>query len=224
MFSPYEIISLISSCIAVFLVLTVHEFAHAFVAVKWGDDTPKIHGRYTLNPIAHIDWIGFVMLILAGFGWAKPVPINPYNFKNYKKGFFWTSIAGVLANFILAFLAYPLYLVSVKFLPIESFSFAFFTELFYSIYTLNLCFFVFNLLPIYPLDGFNVLDVLVKKKGKVMAFLREKGNVILIVLLVLGFIADRVEQLWFIDVLSWFMLFATNIIGFPITFVWGLIF
>lgn len=84
--------------IAIIIVMPAHEFAHAFAAVKSGDDTPKMSGRYTLNPFAHFDVVGILMLMFAHFGWAKPVPINPYNFRDIKKGYFWTSVAGVLTN------------------------------------------------------------------------------------------------------------------------------
>ena len=103
------IIVSISFILVIALSLSLHEFAHAFAAYKSGDSTPKMQGRVTINPLAHIDPIGFVCCALFGFGWAKPVQINPTNFRNIKKGSAWTSVAGVIMNLILAFLGYGLY-------------------------------------------------------------------------------------------------------------------
>ena len=109
-----RIITYLSVFIAILVILPFHEFAHAFVAVKCGDNTPKNYGRYTLNPLAHFDRVGLICFLFAGFGWAKPVPINPNNFKKYKKGCFLVSIAGVVFNYILSFFAYPLIYFSLK--------------------------------------------------------------------------------------------------------------
>ena len=89
-----EILILIASFLAVTIVLTLHEFSHAFVAYKCGDPTPKMNGRLTLNPLAHFDPLGLVMFTLAGFGWARPVPINPFNFRHYRRGLAFTALAG----------------------------------------------------------------------------------------------------------------------------------
>ena len=88
-----RLISYLCIFIALLIVLPLHEFAHAFAAVKSGDNTPKMYGRYTINPLAHFDLMGLAFFIFARFGWAKPVPINPKNFKHYKRGCFFTSIA-----------------------------------------------------------------------------------------------------------------------------------
>lgn len=218
------IIEYVAKFIAILLVISFHEFAHAFAAVKCGDETPRLSGRLTLNPIAHINWVGLLMMFVAGFGWANPVPINPYNFKNVKKGYFWTSIAGVITNYIFAFFALPFYYLCINYLPSGSFISILLSTIFYDIFVLNLCFFVFNLIPVYPLDGFRVLEVLVKTRGKVMTFLRSKGQIVLLCLLVLSLISDYVPALWFLDVLGHFMNFSVNILGKPITLFWNLIF
>ena len=93
---------LLASFLAVMIVITTHEFAHAFVAYKCGDPTAKFAGRMSLNPVRHFDPLGIVMFAFAGFGWAKPVPVNPYNFRNYKSGSFWTAAAGVIVNYLSA--------------------------------------------------------------------------------------------------------------------------
>ena len=103
------VIRLAASFLAVVIVLTLHEFAHAFVAVKCGDPTPKWNGRLTLDPLRHFDLVGLICFALVGFGWAKPVPINPNNFKKYRTGMALTASAGVVVNFLTALLVYPLY-------------------------------------------------------------------------------------------------------------------
>jgi Zn-dependent protease len=132
------------------LALSFHEFAHAYVAYKLGDDTPYLQGRVTLNPLAHLDPIGTLLLLVAGFGWGKPVITNPYNLQNYKRDVALISFAGPAVNFLLAiFSSILLNVVFTQFGPISSFLslFAYF----------NILLGVFNLLPIAPLDGFKVV-------------------------------------------------------------------
>ena len=97
------LVSLLASFLAVMVVITLHEFSHAFIAYKCGDPTAKWAGRMTLNPVKHFDPLGIVMFALAGFGWAKPVPVNPNNFKHYRSGSFWTSAAGIIMNYFRVF-------------------------------------------------------------------------------------------------------------------------
>jgi len=130
--------------------LTIHEAMHAYTAYRLGDPTPKVAGRISLNPMRHLSLLGTLMIIFAPIGWAKPVPINPYNFRDYKWGMVLTAIAGPVGNFILAFLvAIPLKYVEF---PADSFIGHFFVQLF----LLNIYLMVFNLLPIPPLDGSKV--------------------------------------------------------------------
>lgn len=218
---------LIAQLIAVTLVLSFHEFAHAFVAYKCGDPTAKYSGRMTLNPAKHFDTLGIVMFAFAGFGWAKPVPVNPNNFKKYRWGCFWTSAAGVLMNYAMAFLFYPLFILVVKFVcPIFTGTYmaGFLFDLFSCIFTCSLSFCVFNLLPFYPLDGFRIVDALNKKRGKVFQFLREKGQYLLLGLIFVHIFADRIPYLGYVDVLGYILNFAVNILGQPIMLLWNWIF
>ena len=157
-----RVLSLLASVIAVFFVFVPHELAHAFIAYKNGDGTAKMYGRLTLNPIKHIDPVGMVLCIFTGFGWAKPVPINPYNFRRYRVGLFTTAIAGVTANYIIAFIAYPLYLLIATYAVTESVALSylitFFNYVFFLIFLYSLSVIMFNLLPLYPLDGFRVVE------------------------------------------------------------------
>ena len=172
-------------CLAFILVVvisfTLHEFAHAYAAYKCGDNTPKAMGRLTINPIKHIDPLGFICCILFGIGWAKPVPINPLKFRNYKKGLFITSIAGITVNYILAFISYPLFLVfNNLYVSTLNNALNFLAYFFLFMYSINIMLFVFNLLPIYPLDGFNMISALTKYDNKFIDFMRKYGSIILL--------------------------------------------
>ncbi len=220
--SVYRILEYIAKFLALLIVLPLHEFAHAFVAVKNGDQTPRFAGRYTLNPLAHFDVTGLICFVLVGFGWAKPVPINPDNFRNYKKGRFTVSIAGVSANYLLAFLAYPLYILSFKIPQFGYFTSVLQLALFFT-FSMSLCFFVFNLIPVYPLDGFMAIDALVKRRNGVYDFLRYKGIYVLYALFALSFVADLINFPQ-IDVLSIIIGSVVEVIRKPITLFWGLFF
>lgn len=209
--------------LAVMIVLPFHEFAHAFAAVKCGDDTPRANGRYTLNPFAHFDVMGLVCFVLVGFGWAKPVPVNPYNFRRYKRGLVWVSIAGVLANFIIAFIVYPLYLLST-YVPDFGYFDDVLTLTLSFVFQMNLTFCVFNLLPFYPLDGFRVIDATVNHSNPVYRFLRNYGQYILLGLIFLSFLADWIPQLYFLDILGLIIGNGAYYLGWPIRALWGLLF
>lgn len=162
----FNIMRILINIPIVLVSLTVHEFAHGWVSSKQGDPTPKMTGRLTLNPFAHIDPIGMVLMILTGFGWAKPVTVDPRYYKNKKRGMALTAIAGPLTNFIMAFvgilLSFGLKLLAIylmlkqgtdiKFLAQAAGFFDYFAQI-------NLCFMVFNLIPIPPLDGAKVLGM-----------------------------------------------------------------
>ncbi len=228
----YDLIFYLASFCAVVFVFAPHEYAHAFVAYKNGDATAKIHGRLTLNPLKHIDPIGFVSCALVGFGWAKPVPVNPANFRNYKKGLFATAIAGVVVNYVIAFIAYALFLLILRlgaYLNVNSlfaeYVVLFFETFFWRLFSMSLCVFVFNLLPFYPLDGFRIVESLTRSVNPVQKFLREYGQVILIVLIVESFLCDILVRFgvdWVTDfnILNYILGFATDIIGFPVRAAW----
>jgi len=205
-------------------ILPAHEFAHAYAAYKNGDKTAKNMGRLTLNPLKHFDPLGLLCFLLVGFGWAKPVPVNPYNYKNYKKGSFWVSVAGVLTNYVLAFVFYFLYALALTNLDYGKKIVQFIVLVFYCGFVLDLSFFAFNLLPVYPLDGFRLVDVFAKKRGKLYNFLLKNGNKCLLALMLLSVIANAVPALYFLDVFGYFMSFAVDILGYPITAFWNFIF
>ena len=144
-----------------FLSISVHEFSHALMANKFGDDTAKKLGRLTLNPIKHIDLIGSVIMPLASFasgfaliGWAKPIPVNRNNFRNSLKDDLVVSFAGPLSNLILSVLLFILFIISENWFGVQNSIIN--TALWYGVF-LNVFLFVFNLLPIPPLDGSHIL-------------------------------------------------------------------
>lgn len=125
--------------------ISIHEFFHAFAAFKLGDSTPKLQGRVTLNPVSHIDPLGLAAIVFFGFGWGRPVEYDIYNLRNPKRDVLIISIVGPLSNLVLAFLC---------FLIISFFGDLGFLKI---LLQLNLVLFVFNLIPVFPLDGFNVV-------------------------------------------------------------------
>ncbi|MGI5841818.1 MAG: site-2 protease family protein [Christensenellales bacterium] len=168
--------------LAIVFALTFHEFAHAFVAYKAGDNTPKAQGRLTLNPLKHISPLGALMFLLFGFGWAKPVEINPLKFRNYKKASALVSIAGIVTNLILAFVSIMAYsLLKAFVLNITNYFVFFIIYFFYFSAILNVSLALFNLLPIYPLDGFKFLQVLLKPNNKFIRFMYQYGQIVLLI-------------------------------------------
>ncbi|MCX7995351.1 MAG: site-2 protease family protein [candidate division WOR-3 bacterium] len=145
-------VEIILSLPPLLLALTVHEYLHGYVAYRMGDPTAKWSGRLTFNPLKHIDPIGLIAFLFLKFGWAKPVPVNPYNFYNFRKGMVLTSLAGPGSNFLLAIISGLL----IRLLDVYSAPSFLISMLGLSIY-FNLLIFAFNLIPVPPLDGSKVL-------------------------------------------------------------------
>ncbi|HZK42313.1 MAG TPA: site-2 protease family protein [Clostridia bacterium] len=147
------------------LSLSFHEYAHAWMANRLGDDTAALAGRLTLNPLRHLDPIGSITFLFVGIGWAKPVPVNPSRFtkaKSIKRGMFLTSIAGPLANILLGSLAWILFCAIYTVMLATGFSgqiTSTLVSLSYTLYSLNMLLAVFNLLPLPPLDGYRVFGI-----------------------------------------------------------------
>ena len=169
---------------ALLIAVTAHEYAHARMAYHFGDDTAERMGRMTLNPISHLDPIGTLMILLFRFGWAKPVPINPYRFRNYRSGLLWVSLAGPLANFTLAFISLFLYHLLAR-LGLAGFTAV--NQFIALLLQLNIFLGIFNLIPIPPLDGSKILMALAP--DSLHGFFRQieaYAPIILVVLLITG--------------------------------------
>ncbi len=172
--------SLLLSLPAILFGLTVHEYAHGYVAYKLGDPTAKFSGRLTFNPLSHLDPIGIFSAILFRIGWAKPVPIDPLNFRNMRRDILLTSLAGPGSNFIVAFLSG---LLVRFFTPISPF----FSQLFDSFVIYNLIFAFFNLIPIPPLDGSKIISYILPQKAVFYYMELERyGFFILLFIIVIG--------------------------------------
>lgn len=176
MFSNFSWLELLIINIpAVLIAITVHEFSHAYAAVKMGDRTPQYHGRLSLNPLDHLDPIGTLMLIIFRFGWAKPVPINPYNFRDYKKGTVIVALAGPLSNFALALVSS---LVARLVIP---FGFSYLSIFIDTLIFINIALAIFNLIPIPPLDGSRLLILIVPPRYEyILGWLERYGFFIII--------------------------------------------
>lgn len=207
------VIGLVLSLPAILLCLSVHEASHGFAAYVMGDRTARDEGRLSLNPLAHIDPMGFLCMLLFGFGWARPVPVNVTNFRKRRAGMALTALAGPLSNFVLAFLMFAVYLLLGRMLIGEQiFAFGAFGPVWLltllmsgqlglggmQIFVLVVLTFigysailsvglgVFNLIPVYPLDGSRILDALLPYKYEVRFnnFCRKYQSIIMLALIV----------------------------------------
>ncbi|MDD2586650.1 MAG: site-2 protease family protein [Syntrophomonadaceae bacterium] len=173
---------------AIIIALTFHEYAHGKVADLLGDNTPSSQGRLTLNPLPHIDWIGFFMLLFFKFGWAKPVQVNPLNFKNtnFKTGMMLVSLAGPGMNLLLAFIGMLLLKFLIPYSYVEWGNIA--INLVQPLIQINLILAAFNLIPIPPLDGSKILAGLLPDSGaQVIYSLEQYGPILLLLIIVTGF-------------------------------------
>ncbi len=171
--------------VAIIIALTIHEFSHGLIAKLQGDPTAELEGRLTLNPLAHIDWLGFFLLVVAGFGWAKPTPFNPYNLKFKKWGSAFVALAGPISNAIVVTIIGTALAIVVRTtnLPADNLMIRFFLLLI----EINVLLGIFNLFPIPPLDGSKVLYSLIGDRyPEVVQFLETYGTYLLIAFIIFG--------------------------------------
>lgn len=164
------------TAVGIAVAISVHEFGHAYVAHLLGDDTAKMSGRMTLDPLKHLDPLGLIMLIIARFGWAKPVPVNPNNFKNYKVGNLIVSLAGPSFNLLTAIIFANL----MRFANIEAI-----LIIFNAIVSYCIGFAAFNLLPLPPLDGWGIISTFIPLKYYDVAYKYESMSTFIFILLIL---------------------------------------
>lgn len=174
----------------VLVAIVLHEFAHAAVATALGDPTPRLQGRLSLDPLRHIDWIGAIFFLLAGFGWAKPVQIDPRYYRNPRAGMVLVALAGPVMNMLVA-LVCLFVLVHVAF-PTSGVG-RVVGEMVSTAVELNVFFGVFNILPIPPLDGSRILSAISREGMRLMTAVEPYGWILLLVLLVFG-VLGRVLQ------------------------------
>ena len=188
----YILSNILVQIVGIAVAISVHEFGHAYSAHLLGDDTAKMYGRMTLNPAKHLDIMGLIAMLIVHIGWAKPVPVNPNNFKNYKVGNVIVSLAGVTANIIISIIC-----VIIK----KHVNMYAITEITSAIIIYNVSFAAFNLLPIPPLDGWGVISSLIAYKYESMS------SIIFLVLIITGaysiFISPIINVIW--DILYLFM-------------------
>lgn len=164
------------------LSLSLHELAHGYVAYKQGDPTAKMTGRLTFNPLAHIDAFGFVMFLTLGVGWAKPVPINPSNFKKYRSGIAKVSIAGPAVNLILCVIGSFIYCLLLNKVG-DGYDMG--VLIAFWLMLTNAYLFIFNLIPIYPLDGFNFVSSFMRSDNKFVQWnIKNAGKVFMWAILI----------------------------------------
>jgi Zn-dependent protease len=172
--------------IAVIVGITLHEFSHAAVASLQGDQTARAQGRLTLNPLAHLDPLGSIALIVAGFGWGRPVPVTPSRLRNRRLGHVLVGLAGPAANFVLAIVS--VVALRIAYQPADlTFDVNFTLRLLDTLVAVNVILGVFNLLPIPPLDGSTLLTILLPpSRQNIVRFLEQYGVFLLLGLLILA--------------------------------------
>ena len=180
------LLSIILGLVPALLCVTLHEFSHGYAAYKLGDDTAKRTGRLTLNPLRSLDPLGLVMLLMFHFGWAKPVPVNMFRFKNPKRGMALTALAGPMCNLVLAVVF--MFFYGLAFIPLgRSAVGGYFLEMIQITAVISLGYTVFNLIPISPLDGSKVLYAFMRDEAYYKLMRYEKyGSIVLFALVATG--------------------------------------
>lgn len=191
LFSGYPIslesilMQILATLFVIFCILPLHEYAHGWMAERLGDHTARYAGRLTLNPLASLDPIGALFLLLFGFGWAKPVPVDTRNFKKPKRDMALTALAGPVSNLLASLVGAILYYVLVLVLAAAGISTPLFVQAFFSAYiTINVALAVFNLLPIPPLDGSKIVGAFLSNRA-MYAYYRYQNIIVLVLFLLL---------------------------------------
>lgn len=193
LFTPNGLMNLLLSLPGIIIAITFHEIAHGLAAEAMGDNTARMAGRLSLNPLAHLDPIGFLSMVLFRFGWAKPVPVNTRNFRERRKGIILVSLAGSLTNLLLGFIA----LLTIFILAKLNLNNYYLNQILQYMYIYNLMFAIFNLIPIPPLDGSQILAEFLPYKALQVyeRITRQYGFIILILLIFSGVIGMIINPL-----------------------------
>lgn len=184
--------------IAILVALMARELVRGLVAVKMGDNTPKVSGQLSLNPAKHFDPIGFLCILIVGFGWSKGMPINSNNFRNIKKGQVTCALSGIVTNFVIFIVFTFLYVVCHLFLAQNVLILEFLTLICYYTAMINLFIGIFNMLPIYPLDMFDVVATFCSYDNRYVNFMHRYGSLVLLAV-VMAFACFPVLTNWIFD-------------------------
>ena len=220
-------VSVVLLLMAVIISIVAHEIAHGYVALWNGDDTAKRAGRLSPNPLVHFNLFGFLMMVIVGFGFAKPVPVNPTKFRKIRRGIFTVAIAGVVVNIVLAFISVPLMLLFRLSIDLW-FGMIVFHDFFMFMAIINISLFLFNLIPIFPLDGFRVVESFAKPRNRFVLWMQKYGMFVLLGVIIwsvfIGIIADATGIWWlnFIDPFHLYLFVLRDLILRGFTFFWGL--
>lgn len=179
LFSPQRWMSMLLAFPGIITAISFHEMAHGLAAESMGDNTAALQGRLSLNPFRHLSLLGTLSMLFLGFGWAKPVPVNPNNFRNRKMGIILVSLAGCLTNLLLGFISLAIYYLCA---PLNN---SLLETILYYMAFYNVLFAVFNLIPIPPLDGSQILEVFLPYNAQ--RFMQQYSNYGSIILLILIF-------------------------------------
>lgn len=227
MFLDFDLFTLVVRTIVLLTTIPVHEAAHAYVAYKLGDPTAKYSGRLTLNPMAHFDPVGTLRLLFTGIGWAKPVPINPLNFRESKKGMAISAAAGPISNLILATISLAAYKILFGFYvatgAYDSYILTTFMTIFSSMCYINVSLAIFNLMPFPPFDGSRIFNYFLSDKYyfKIMEY-EQYIFYIVFALLIIG--AFDMPLNFLSGIVMWVLDKITFIFGAPLTSLLRMIF
>lgn len=190
----FNIQRILYSVPALLIAISMHEYAHAYVSYKLGDDTAKNMGRLSINPFVHLDLFGTIFLVLFGFGWAKPVGINPNKFKNRKTGMLLSAIAGPVMNILVAFVAAFIYylLIKIFYSTVASDTFTILLTIIQYIFIYNVFLCVFNLIPLPPLDGSKVLAALLPEKIETKFYQYERQMYFILLILIVTQVIGKI--------------------------------
>lgn len=216
-----DIFQFLIAAAAIVVSIVLHELAHGYVALWNGDATAKVNGRLTLNPLAHFDPFGLVMLLLVRFGYARPVPVNPDNFRNRRLGMITVAFAGIALNIILAFISVPLYLLCRL---STAAVLVYLGNFFYWMIIINVNLALFNLLPVFPLDGYRVIESVTRATNPFNRFMHNYGQYVLIILIGISVLVDLFHMPYYFDIIGMYINTFRNWIVDGFLAFWGLLF
>ncbi len=206
------LMGILATTIIIMVILPFHELAHGFVAYKLGDDTAKRQGRLTFNPLAHINYMGAVCLLLVGFGWAEPVPVNYYRLKNPKRDMALVALAGPVANIIAAVVGEMLVNLFLVIVPLSNADTVWYSAVvvfFYYYVQVNVNLAVFNLIPLPPLDGSKILGAFLPEKAYQALLMNERNLSMILMILLVTNVIDKIMDvpcellMSFVELLAW---------------------